>query len=568
MNWIKRKPKLELSKNDDTITKIAKIRGIKEEDITDFLNPSEDELFSPSELMNVNKARKRIIQAIENNENVVISYDPDADGITSGTLLVRYFRHYLEEDKINYIYSQREDGHSVLEQLVEVFGDSEEAEKRRKLNAENLLKVSKADLVIIADSSSNDVEGCEMIKDYSKADIIVIDHHEVSNGGVSDLAILVNPQQEGDEYPNKHLSGCGVVFKVLQRVEEKMKKVNLDQYYDLVAVGALADMMDMTIMENRYMVMHGLKNMNNMGLIRIIKSAKKNPDFLRGDDVGFTIAPLINGSARMGQIELPIQLLLSDEDKEVKSIRLKMNKLNEQRKQIQAELTTKYEKEVNINDKVIIISDTEGNKGFNGLVAQNIAQKFQRPTFIVREFNGMMAGSGRSFGGVNTQELLEPLDYVKTQGHAQSHGIDFPADKLNDLRDYLNKNMPDLKSKEPIVMYDFEIEADKAYDYTEDIDAFNYITGQGFPKVAVRINDVMVEGRRVMGERKNTIKFTTISGESNLELIKFMVDEEYMSHIGFFDTVSAVGVLSMNVFYNFATKVTTRTPQLNITDIQ
>ena len=84
-----------------------------------------------------------------------------------------------------------------------------------------------------------------------------------------------------------------------------------------------------------------------------------------------------------------------------------MNKLNEQRKQIQAELTAKYEKEVNINDKVIIISDTEGNKGFNGLVAQNIAQKFQRPTFIVREFNGMMAGSGRSFGGVNTQELLE-----------------------------------------------------------------------------------------------------------------------------------------------------------------
>lgn len=90
-------------------------------------------------------------------------------------------------------------------------------------------------------------------------------------------------------------------------------------------------MMDMTVMENRYMVMRGLKNMNNMGLIRIIKSAKKNPDFLRGDDVGFTIAPLINGSARMGQIELPIQLLLSDEDKEVKSIRLKMNKLNEQR---------------------------------------------------------------------------------------------------------------------------------------------------------------------------------------------------------------------------------------------
>ena len=67
LNWIKRKPKLELSKNDDTITKIAKIRGIKEEDITDFLNPSEDELFSPSELMNVNKARKRIIQASLNS---------------------------------------------------------------------------------------------------------------------------------------------------------------------------------------------------------------------------------------------------------------------------------------------------------------------------------------------------------------------------------------------------------------------------------------------------------------------------------------------------------------------
>ena len=344
MNWIKRTPKLEISKNDGIIEKIAKIRGIKDEDIDSFLNPTEDELFSPSELLNVNKARKRIIQAIENNENIVISYDPDADGITSGTLLVRYFRHYLEEDKINYIYSQREDGHSVLSQIQEVYGDTPEAEQRKELNKSNLEKVKKADLVIIADSSSNDIKGCMMIKENSNADIIVIDHHEVDNGGVSDIAILVNPQQENDEYPNKYLSGCGVVFKVLQRVEEKMEKVNLDQYYDLVAVGALADMMDMTILENRYIVIRGLKNMNNMGLIRILKSAKKNPDYIRGDDIGFTIAPLINGSARMGQIELAIQLLLSDEDKEVKRIRLKMSKLNDQRKSYSSRVDSQIRK--------------------------------------------------------------------------------------------------------------------------------------------------------------------------------------------------------------------------------
>ena len=118
------------------------------------------------------------------------------------------------------------------------------------------------------------------------------------------------------------------------------------------------------------------------------------------------------------------------------------------------------------------------------------------------------------------------------------------------------------------MLYDFEIEAEKAYEYTEDIDTFNYLTGQGFPKVTVRINDIMIEGRKVMGATLNTVKFTTISGESNLELIKFMVNEEYMNHVGFFDTVSAVGVISMNVFYNFGTKETTRTPQLNITDIQ
>lgn len=322
-------------------------------------------------------------------------------------------------------------------------------------------------------------------------------------------------------------------------------------------------MMKMDIFENRYIVMNGLRNIKNTGIIRILKGAKQNPNFVSSTTVGFSIAPIINGSARMGEIEHAIEILLTDDDTVAKKLRLKMDKLNKKRREIQEELTEKYDKFVNKDDKIIIVFDEESNSGFNGLVAQNLAQKYQRPVFVLRHGNGYMSGSGRSYGGLNTKDLLSQLPYVSAVGHEQSHGVSFPEDKLEEVREHINKNVKALKSREPILIYDIEIDASEVPELVEQIEFFNHITGIGFPKIITKVKNVVISERKVLGATRNTIKWDSIEG---INLIKFRVDEMYGLDVDVFDTVNAVGEIQMNVFYNFQSKVTTRTPQVLIED--
>jgi single-stranded-DNA-specific exonuclease len=117
-------------------------------------------------------------------------------------------------------------------------------------------------------------------------------------------------------------------------MEDTLGEVDPDYYLDLVAVGMYADVMRIDVLENRYMIMQGLRNINNTGLTRILKGAKANLFKLNGDSIGFSIAPLINGVARMDNIKLAIDILLEDDDAKCKPIRLKMQKINESRKSI------------------------------------------------------------------------------------------------------------------------------------------------------------------------------------------------------------------------------------------
>lgn len=564
MEWIKRKPKIEYLKNDDITSKLAKIRGIQENEIDDFLMPTEKELFDASEMKNSQKAVNRIIEAINNNQRVAVSVDSDVDGITSSAIMIRYLRNYI--DNVEYIYHQREDGHGVYSQIKDVVEEGD----RQDLNDRNREIVSNSDLLIILDSSSNDFRGIEEVYELNKnIDIIILDHHQIEweeeGRDMNDLAILVNPQQEDCEYPNKHLSGAGVTFKIVEMTQSNLpiQKVNVGDYYDLVAVGMVADLMRMDILENRYIVSHGLRNIKNVGLTRILKGAKQNPNFVSSTTVGFNIAPIINGSARMGEIEHAIEILLTDDDTVAKKLRLKMDKLNKQRREIQEELTAKYEKMVDLNDKIIIIFDEESNSGFNGLVAQNLAQKYQRPAFVLRNHKGVLSGSGRSYAGFNTKDFLSQLPYVITSGHEQSHGITFPEDKLDEVKQFIKDHIKVLKSREPVVFYDIEISAEEVSQYVEQIESFNHITGMGFPKIIVKVKDVMITERRVLGATRNTIKWDSVEG---INLIKFRVNEDYGKDVDVFDTVNAVGEVQMNVFYNFATKETTRTPQVLLDD--
>ncbi|AKQ08405.1 single-stranded-DNA-specific exonuclase RecJ [Bacillus phage PBC2] len=553
--WIKRKPKVQPKKSDDIIDQIAKIRGIK--DVDNFLSPSVDELHDPYLMKNIEDASNRIIRAIASGERIVVSYDPDADGLTATSTMIRYLRNYT--DKVTFIYGERNDGHGIAE-MIKIEGVEEDARLER--NTENLQIINEADLVILIDSSSNDADACRYIAEELGKEIIILDHHGIERE--NPYVLMVNPQQEDCAYPNKFLSGAGVVFKVMQVMEDTLGQVDPFQYIDLVAVGMYADIMRVDVLENRYLIMHGLRNMQNTGLVRILKGAKADFFKLDCNSIGFSIAPILNGTARMDSIRLAIDILLSDDDSVCKKLRLQMSKLNDKRKEIQKDLVETYSKKVNLNQKILVVLDDKTSKGFNGIIAQQLSEKFKRPVIVGRLHNGVASGSFRSYNGFKLKSFLQNFgDDIEALGHEGAGGIVIAEEYLDALNTYVERCLPELDEKGQTVIYDLEIDVADILDYIKPIERFNLLTGNGFPKIIVRVNGITVEEPECIGKTRETVKIKTFD---EMELIKFRVNEHYASELGHFDEIDVVGVLSMNEFYHWGLKQKICTPQVMLDD--
>lgn len=556
MKWIQRKSQARITQDDSPLEKIAKIRGIK--DFNRFLSPTKDELLDPYLMKNIEDASNRIIKAIASDEKIVVSYDPDADGITATTTMLRYLKNYTEN--VDYIYGERNDGHGIYEMLRT--SSKPEYAERTERSLENFEKIKSCDLLILIDSSSNDTDVCKKIVENIGCDIIILDHHAIERDNPH--VLMVNPQQEDCQYPNKQLSGAGVVFKVMQVMEDTLGQVDPFDYLDLVAVGMYADIMRIDVLENRFMILYGLRNLKNTGLIRILKGAKIDTFKINCNAIGFGIAPLINGVARMDEIKLAIDILLTDDDTVAKKLRLKMQKINEARKEKQKSIVDQYLTKVDSSQKVLVVLDEQSSKGFNGIVAQQLSDRYKRPVIVGRLHGGTVSGSFRSYNGFQFKSFLNEFEgEIEALGHEGAGGIVLKEELLPQLQEYINNNLPELADKEPTVIYDLELSASEIPEYVKSIEWFNTLVGNGFPKIMVRVNGITVEESACIGKTQETVKIKTFD---EMELIKFRVNEHYASELGYFDMIDVVGQLSVNEWYNFATKVKTITNQIMIED--
>lgn len=323
-------------------------------------------------------------------------------------------------------------------------------------------------------------------------------------------------------------------------------------------------MMNVSVLENRYLINMGLRNIKNVGLTRILKGAKEDLYKLTGDSIGFSIAPLINGSARLDNIKLAIDIMLTDDDDVAKKLRLKMDKLNQKRKEIQAETAERYAKNIDENDKIIIVMDDKSSKGFNGLIAQQLATKYKRPVIVGRLYKGVLSGSFRSYSGFDMKSFIKNSGLAnEAMGHSQAGGIEINEENIDALREYIDEKMPKLNAEQRKVVYDIELDADDVNSYVGAVEKINRLAGTGFPKIIVRVNNITIEHVETIGKTMETRKFMTFD---DVQLIKFKVDEEYASELGVFDTVSVIGELKVNEWYNFKTKKKTVTNQIMLTD--
>ncbi|SDX93702.1 DHH family phosphoesterase [Thermoactinomyces sp. DSM 45892] len=535
MDWVQRRPEKSFRKHDSVYDKIAKVRGIK--DMDRFLNPTIQELYDPYLMKNIEEASNRIIKAIGKNERICLSFDPDADGITATSTMLRYLNNY--SNNLYYTYSERSKGHGIENQINQIEEET--------------------DLLIIIDSSSNDVEICKEIREEQGVDIIILDHHSIER--LNPYATIVNPQQEGCEYPNTHLSGAGVVFKVIQVMEDTLGQVDPYQFLDLVAIGMYADVMKVDVLENRFIIQYGLQNIQNTGIKQLLKGANINIDKMNASVIGFTIAPLLNGVARMDKIKLAIDLLLEDDDRVCHKILQEMKSINEKRKKRQKEIANRYMKHLDDKQKVMIVIDEQASKGFNGLIAQQIAQTFQRPAIVGSAIDGVISGSFRTYNGFPFKTFLQGFGNIEAVGHESAGGLFLKEERLQDFGRYIDWHIPQIN--EPSLMYDLEINITEIPNYIDEIERINRITGNGFPKISVKVNGIVVDKRVVIGKMKDTIKIDTLD---DCELIKFRTDGEYGSELSCFDEVAVVGELRWNEWFHFGLRKKIVVPQIMIDD--
>jgi single-stranded-DNA-specific exonuclease len=381
IEWRQREPCRPHDEWDSITQKIASIRGI--DNITEFLSPDHTSLHDPHLLTNIDTAAQKIADATLSGKRITVFMDFDADGVCSGAMIYHYLSNFTSN--IAHKVAQRNENHGLKDK-----------------------KFTDTDLIIVVDSGTNDVQECQQLQERG-IDVVIIDHHQIE--APNPFATVVNNQD--DTYPNKHLSGSGVVFKVLQVLDEYLSCDLSNDFFDLAAVGIVGDVMDLDGMENRCIISQGLQHINNVGLKEIIRQSKAST--INTQTIGFNIAPVINGASRMNQIEKAVDLLLCTDQEVAKELAKECIALNSGRKTKQKVATDNLD--VDDSHKIIFcIAELAGN--MRGLVATSLANQYQRPAIVVRENKGLLGGSARGYNTASFKQVLEQTGLCEyTQGH-------------------------------------------------------------------------------------------------------------------------------------------------------
>ena len=445
------------------VSKVLAGRGLTDESsVKEFFNLSLTKLHDPFLLPNINVALDRIIKAIEANEKIYVWGDYDVDGITATATVVTVLRK-LNANFDYHVPHRQLDGYDIKEESI------------NKAHKEG------ATLIITVDCGILAFAAAERAKKLNIG-LIITDHHTPSDDGLlPDCLAVINPKIS-DEYPFKGLAGVGIAFKVMVALAHRMnypaKKIIKDTI-EYVALGTVADIAPM-IDENRILVYHGCKNLNNSekpGISALLKVSRvANID---STNIGFTLGPRINAVGRLADPRTALDLLICEDiiDAEILAHELEQSNLQRQILQGKAFKDAVAELELTCDpkqDQCIVIASKAWPAGVVGLIAGKLADTYNVPSLVAHiKEDGFAKGSCRSARRINILECLKSENCIKyfkekgTQrvvgGHAFAEEFEIPEENVNDLRKALSKEIktrqPNLEEDNKILQYDAVIKS-------------------------------------------------------------------------------------------------------------
>jgi single-stranded-DNA-specific exonuclease len=384
-----------------------------------------------------------LLKHLNNHSKIVAVGDCDVDGGTSFAIFYNRIKESFPDADLELkIHTNKQHGLS-----------------------EDIIIEDDTNLVVLTDASSNDYIQHKELK-YRGIDILIIDHHH-ADGGYSKDAVVIN-NQLAKNVKNKNLSGAGVVYKFIKALDDYLFEDKSNKYKDLVALGNVADMMDLHEKETRYFVYEGTKEINNLFIKALIEV---NEYDLEGkyniDKIGWVIAPKLNGTIRSGTQEEKMKMfkafVSNDYDFCLEVAKICKNVKTRQDNAVKSALKS-IEKKINItkDDKCIILDVGKTLKqSHTGLVAQKIEDKYKLPTLLYRNVDGekdIVGGSFRGIDSISTDTRLDILNsglVIFSQGHAQAGGYQLKKDNLNKLKEYLNELY---KDKEVVDSKEYQVD--------------------------------------------------------------------------------------------------------------
>ena len=501
----------------------------------------------PFLMTDMDLAAGRVGLAMTRGEKIAVFGDYDVDGITATCLLTDFLRSH-GGDCIPYIPGRLEEGYGLNPIAI------------HQLHEEGV------NLIITVDCGITAVAEAELCRELGM-DLVITDHHECKDVLPQAVAVI-DPHRPDGGYPHKNLSGVGVAFKLAAALCGSQEEV-LAEYADMVCLGTVADVMPLQG-ENRVFVTRGLtslKHTKRPGIAALMEETGCTPDSVSSSTIGFMLAPRINAAGRMGQIDLAVELFLTQDPLRAVQVARALCELNRQRQAVESDI---YQQAISMlpvgqPPEAIVLADESWHQGVVGIVASRIAEEFSCPAFLICLDGDHGKASSRSHGGFNLFASLTALSSLLESygGHELAAGFTISRDNIPEFRRQICALAAGFYSDDsPRTQLDVDCAIPPELLTIPNVESLNVLEpcGNGCPKPVLMMKNLTIERLQQVGSGRH-MRLRLRSGRVSLNAIYFSATPE-SAFVQQGDVVDIAFTPQINEFRS------DRTVQMNVLDIR
>jgi len=496
------------------------------EDARSFFRPDLSNLHDPFLMADMHNAVNRLTKAMQNNEKILIYGDYDVDGTTSVALVYKFLKQFYSNVDF-YIPDRYNEGYGISIQGIDFAADND------------------FKLIIALDCGIKAVEKVSYALGLG-VDFIICDHHTPDDVLPAAVAVL-DSKRDDCKYPYKHLSGCGVGFKLMQAfaITNDIDFSKLTPLLDLVALSIASDIVPITG-ENRILAFYGLKQINSnpsIGLKGILEVCGLTDKEITISDIVFKIGPRINASGRMKLASEAVELLVSSDQVFAKEKSDTINEYNNDRKDLDKNITDEAialiaaDKRY-LDRKSIVVHKPDWHKGVIGIVASRLSEEYYKPSIVLTNSNGFASGSARSVSGFDIYKAIDSCrDLLENfGGHMYAAGLSMKEENIPEFTERFERFVSENILKEQTYP---QIEVDAVLEFKDITPKFFRVLKQFGPFGPGNMKPIFVSKKvldygtsRLVGKDQEHLKLELVdsSSENVMNGIAFRM-HEYNDHL-------------------------------------